>query len=138
MTGFGLTSALFRARRLSAVEIAQMADAGFTSIELVPAPGQLDLSDASQLDEIVQAAAAAGLSIGSVSVPVDSAAAMLPVVLDHGWPVLAARLGPCRVRGSAATDARSLPALLETLLDSLSRRGCSIALQSTGGRLVSA
>ena len=138
MNEFGLTSTAMRSRRFSDKDLADIAAAGFTSIALSALAGHLELSGGSHLDALARAADAEGVVIRSLSVPLESLAAALPVAIERGWPLVVGRLGPCRLTGAPAGDSLALAPLLEKAAELLPGRGCALAVQVPGGRLAGA
>jgi sugar phosphate isomerase/epimerase len=138
MNEFGLTSTALRSRRFTDKDIANAAAAGFTSIALAATAGHIDLSDVAHLDLLVRAANAEGVVIRSLSVPVEGLAGAVPIALERGWPLVVGRLGPCRLTGAPAGDSVAIAPLLEKAAELLPARGCALAVQVPGGRLISA
>lgn len=138
MNEFGLTSTTLRQGRFGEKEIADVAAAGFTSIALTAVGGQIDVSDGSRLDALARAATAEGVAIRSLSVPLEGLVAAVPIVRERGWPLLVGRLGPCRLSGAAAGNNIALAPLLEKAAALLPQRGCAVAVQAPGSRLVGA
>jgi hypothetical protein len=136
MIPFGVTSSLFRGTVLGAREISAIAASGFSGIDLVPAPGHLDLADRAQVAAITAAASAAGLAIGSVAVPLEDVAETLSLAHDNGWPVVVARLGSCRLLPSnVVNDASALRLLFDKLANLLGPSRPELALQAPTPRL---
>jgi sugar phosphate isomerase/epimerase len=113
MTAFGITTAVFGARKLGGPELAQVARTGLSLVELTAAPGHFDPADAAQVADVASASSSEGLAIAAVSVSADAALGALPHVIGAGWPLLVVRAGACKTQPSGA---RLTPDTLSELL----------------------
>lgn len=133
MNTFGLASTAFRSRRFGEAEIENIAVADFRLIDLTIARGHIDLADGLQLDEISRAAGSS-VSIGSVSAALDGVLSLIPVARDRGWPLIVARVGPCRLGQAQPSTPVSLAAVLEKIVTALPDRGLSVAIEVPAGK----
>ena len=138
MTTFGLASTVFRSRKLDRRDFEAMKLAGFEALDLVALDGYVDIADVRQVDALVEAAGAAGVVIRSVSVPVGDLLSTTPVALNRGWPLLIGRAGPCRMTQTRTEAMAPLAPTLEKLSSTLPAQGVAIAIQTPGGRALSA